>query len=65
MHCWGRTGRIAIFGGKAGRMIYLDNAATSLYRPKEVAQAVAEAMGAIGNCGRGTSPASLSSARVV
>ena len=34
-------------------MIYLDSAATSYYRPKEVAQAVAWAIGAMGNCGRG------------
>lgn len=33
-------------------MIYLDSAATSFYRPPQVAEAVAEAIRSIGNCSR-------------
>ena len=35
-------------------MIYLDSAATSYYRPKEVAQAVYDAILTMGNAGRGS-----------
>ena len=34
-------------------MIYLDNAATSFYRPPEVAAAVVHAMETVGNSARG------------
>ena len=44
-------------------MIYLDSAATSYYRPPQVAEAVLEAMKTMGNCGRGAHPASLRAAR--
>lgn len=45
--------------------IYLDSAATSYYRPKEVAEAVAGAIGSMGNCSRGTYSTALESARVI
>lgn len=45
--------------------IYLDSAATSYYRPKEVAEAVAGAIGSMGNCSRGTYSTVLESARVI
>ena len=40
-------------------MIYFDNAATSLVKPAEVAQAVVDAMAHLGNVGRGVHQASL------
>ncbi|WP_367942662.1 aminotransferase class V-fold PLP-dependent enzyme [Enterocloster citroniae] len=46
-------------------MIYLDNAATSYYRPDTVAEAVAQAIRTMGNCSRGTYEAALTSARAV
>ena len=46
-------------------MIYLDNAATSFYRPETVARAVAEAINTMGNCSRGTYETALTSARTV
>lgn len=46
-------------------MIYLDSAATSYYRPPQVAQAVYEAIGSLGNCSRGTGGPALESARLV
>lgn len=46
-------------------MIYLDSAATSFYKPPQVAKAVAEAIKTMGNCSRGTHPSALHSARVV
>lgn len=46
-------------------MIYLDNAATSYYRPDGVAKAVAEAIQTMGNCSRGTYETALTSARTV
>ena len=46
-------------------MIYLDSAATSFYRPPQVAQAVAEAINTMGNASRGTGTPALSSARVI
>ena len=36
-------------------MIYLDNAATTLHKPKEVQEAVIAAFGQMGNSGRGAS----------
>lgn len=46
-------------------MIYLDNAATSFYRPPAVAEAVAEAIRTMGNCSRGAYETALTSARAV
>ena len=46
-------------------MIYLDSAATSFYRPPQVARAVAEAINSMGNSSRGTGTPALSSARVI
>ena len=46
-------------------MIYLDNAATSLYRPESVVRAVSEAMCSMGNVGRGASESALGAARIV
>ena len=46
-------------------MIYLDSAATSYYRPKEVAQAVYDAILTMGNAGRGAHETALLSARVI
>lgn len=46
-------------------MIYLDNAATSYYRPDTVADAVAQAIRTMGNCSRGTYETALTSARTV
>lgn len=46
-------------------MIYLDNAATTMYKPKEVIDAVVEAMTSLGNAGRGANEASLSAARII
>lgn len=46
-------------------MIYLDSAATSFYRPPQVAEAVAEAIRSIGNCSRGAHREALAGARIV
>lgn len=46
-------------------MIYLDNAATTMQKPKQVAQAVAEALGSLGNAGRGAHAATLDASRIV
>lgn len=46
-------------------MIYLDNAATTLRKPPEVAEAIVKAMGSLGNAGRGATDASLDAARVI
>ena len=46
-------------------MIYLDSAATSYYRPREVAQAVCDAILTMGNAGRGSHTSSLNSARMI
>ncbi|MDO4598838.1 MAG: aminotransferase class V-fold PLP-dependent enzyme, partial [[Ruminococcus] gnavus] len=46
-------------------MIYLDSAATSYDRPKEVAQAVYDAILTMGNAGRGSHASSLTSARMI
>ena len=46
-------------------MIYLDSAATSFYRPPQVARAVAEAINTMGNAARGTGAPALSGARVI
>lgn len=46
-------------------MIYMDNAATTLQKPPEVAEAVVKAMNSIGNAGRGANDASLDAARMI
>lgn len=46
-------------------MIYLDNAATTLHKPPQVAQAVFLAMHTMGNCARGTHKEALDAARGV
>lgn len=46
-------------------MIYMDNAATTMQKPKGVAEAVVQAMSSIGNAGRGATEASLSASRVI
>lgn len=44
-------------------MIYMDNAATTMHKPKEVIDAVVVAMSSMGNAGRGVNEASLSASR--
>jgi cysteine desulfurase family protein len=46
-------------------MIYLDNAATTIQKPPEVARAVLEAMSALGNSARGAHRGSLEAAHTV
>ncbi len=46
-------------------MIYLDNAATTLQKPKQVAEAVVKAMCSLGNAGRGGHEATLGASRVI
>lgn len=46
-------------------MIYLDNAATTMVKPPEVAAAVAEALTSFGGVGRGVHPASLAAGMAV
>jgi len=46
-------------------MIYLDNAATSYYKPPEVIDAVCRALKGMGNAGRGTGDASVGAARIL
>lgn len=46
-------------------MIYLDNAATTMRKPKEVIEAVVQAMESMGNAGRGAHGASLSASRII
>lgn len=46
-------------------MIYLDNAATTLYKPECVRKAVYEAMGSLGNSGRGLHEPTLEASRIV
>lgn len=46
-------------------MIYFDNAATTLQKPKQVAEAVTAAMGFMGNAGRGGHEATLGASRVI
>lgn len=47
------------------KMIYMDNAATTLQKPPCVAEAVVRAMSSFGNAGRGLNDASLDAARVI
>lgn len=46
-------------------MIYLDNAATSLHKPPQVAEAVVRAMSSMGNAARGAHDGALSASRTV
>lgn len=46
-------------------MIYLDNAATTLHKPKSVVEAVVNAMQSMGNSARGTHQSSLGASRVI
>ena len=46
-------------------MIYLDNAATTLQKPPQVGQAIVQALGAMGNSGRGTHTGALCAAGTV
>ena len=46
-------------------MIYFDNAATTLRKPRCVIEAVTEAMGSMGNSGRGGHDGALSAARTI
>ena len=46
-------------------MIYLDNAATTLHKPRQVIKAVAQAMDSMGNSARGTHAGALCAARTV
>lgn len=50
---------------KGKRMIYFDNAATTLQKPPQVVKAVTEAMCTLGNAGRGGHGATLGAARVI
>ena len=47
------------------KMIYMDNAATTMHKPKEVIDAVVVAMSSMGNAGRGVNEASLSASRLI
>ncbi len=46
-------------------MIYFDNAATTMKKPKEVVEAVVNALTSMGNAGRGANEASLSASRLL
>ena len=46
-------------------MIYMDNAATTLHKPQEVATAVVHAMQTLGNAGRGAHEEALDAARLI
>ena len=46
-------------------MIYFDNAATTLRKPRCVVEAVTEAMGSMGNSGRGVHDGALSASRTI
>ncbi|MGO5052437.1 aminotransferase class V-fold PLP-dependent enzyme [Lachnospiraceae bacterium LCP25S3_G4] len=46
-------------------MIYMDNAATTMHKPKEMIEAVVHAMNSMGNAGRGANTAALDASRVI
>ena len=46
-------------------MIYLDNAATTLHKPPQVARAVVQAMDTMGNAARGAHDGALEASRTV
>ena len=47
------------------KLIYLDNAATTMQKPEEVIEAVVQAMHSMGNAGRGAHSASLEASRTI
>lgn len=47
------------------RRIYMDNAATTLPKPPGVSEAIAQALGCLGNAGRGSTEESLDAARII
>ena len=47
------------------RRIYMDNAATSLPKPPGVSEAIVQALGCLGNAGRGSTEESLDAARII
>ena len=51
--------------GKGEKMIYLDNAATTMKKPQCVIDAVVAAMSHMGNAGRGATSAALDASRVI
>ena len=46
-------------------MIYLDNAATTMHKPRTVIDAVTQAMCSLGNAGRGATSGALDAARTI
>lgn len=46
-------------------MIYFDNAATTMQKPKEVVEAVTKALSSMGNAGRGAHSSSLGASRMI
>ena len=46
-------------------MIYMDNAATTMQKPKEVGEAICRALSTIGNAGRGAADGALSASRII
>ena len=46
-------------------MIYFDNAATTMQKPKEVVEAVTKALSSMGNAGRGAHVSSLDASRMI
>lgn len=54
-----------VAGYGENRMIYFDNAATTLRKPEQVVQAVSEALCSMGNAGRGVHDASLDASRMI
>ena len=51
--------------GKGEKMIYLDNAATTMKKPQCVIDAVVAAMSHMGNAGRGATSAALDASRII
>ena len=47
------------------RRIYMDNAATTLPKPPGVSEAIVQALGCLGNAGRGSTEESLDAARII
>ena len=46
-------------------MIYMDNAATTMQKPKEVGEAICQALFTIGTAGRGAADGALSASRII
>ena len=46
-------------------MIYFDNAATTMKKPPQVSEAVLNALGNMGNSGRGAHGATLGASRII